>query len=78
MDRKIIQIGSSAAITIPPRILKALGVGAGDSMELTFNEARESITVRPSRSRADRRSKITSLTLDFVERYRDDLEALAK
>lgn len=77
MTRKIIQIGSSAAITLPPDFLKALGVSVGDGIELGLNETKDVVSVRAVKKETNRQKQITALTLGFVERYRKDLEALA-
>ena len=78
MNRKILQVGSSAGITIPTNALQALGVSVGDSVELVLNAVKKTISIQPiTKTKESRREKITALTLDFVDRYREDLEALA-
>ncbi len=78
MTRKILQVGTSLAVTLPVQAIKSLGISVGDSVEVTLNSARGSISVTPVNVKTDtRREKITTLTLNFVDRYREDLEALA-
>lgn len=36
--RKIIQVGGSAAVTLPKEYLEAHGLKLGDKMEMNFNE----------------------------------------
>lgn len=71
--RKALPIGSSIAVTIPKRILKARNITAGD--ELRIEEVEQGILIRPL-EKEGRSNKITALTLDFVHRYRKDLESL--
>jgi antitoxin component of MazEF toxin-antitoxin module len=79
MTRKILQVGSSAAVTIPTNALKALGIAVGDSVNVFLNAAKHTISIEPVNVKIESRNeKITSLTLNFVDRYREDLEALAK
>ena len=79
MTRKILQIGSSAGVTIPASALASLGISIGDSVEVVVNALKDTISISPVNSKRDnRQEKITALTLNFVDRYRDDLEALAK
>lgn len=73
--RKAINIGSSVGITIPARFLRSRNISAGD--DLSVEETAAGIMIRPAKTLSKRSDKITALTLDFVNRYREDLEALA-
>lgn len=78
MIQKVLKVGSSAAVVIPKKSLKGLGISIGDDVEVRmYPEARrvsiEAITVPDKRA-----DHITKLGLDFIERYRSDLERLAK
>jgi len=76
MAQKIIKIGSSIGITIPRKSAEELGLTVGDSVTLAVDAERKVFSIRPERESV-RQKKITELTLNFIERYRKDLEALA-
>ena len=76
MIQKILKVGTSAAVTLPKHSLEELGVRIGDSVEVDVKDA--SVIVRATKKRPSRDKKITELTLNFIERYRNDLEALAR
>lgn len=80
MTQKILKVGSSAGVTIPKRVLESLGLRVGDAVEVTLDEAGQLAAIRPAKTgtHSDQRSeRIAKLTLDFIDRYRTDLEALA-
>jgi antitoxin component of MazEF toxin-antitoxin module len=78
MTRKVFQAGSSLAVTLPPSARKTLGLNLGDEVEVVVDSQKKSISINPVRkTQVKRREKITALALNFVERYREDLEALA-
>ncbi|OHA68237.1 MAG: hypothetical protein A3A27_00130 [Candidatus Wildermuthbacteria bacterium RIFCSPLOWO2_01_FULL_47_18] len=78
MTQKVLKVGSSAAVTIPKDILKELGVRIGDRVKLRFNEAKRTIVIGPEKETSKEDQRIARLTLDFINRYRKDLESLAK
>lgn len=78
MTQKVLKVGSSAAVTIPKDILKELGVRIGDRVRLRFNEAKRTIVIGPEKETSKEDQRIARLTLDFINRYRKDLESLAK
>lgn len=66
-------------VTLPANALASLGISIGDSVEVVLNTLKNTISITPATvKRENRQEKITALTLNFVDRYRDDLEALAK
>jgi len=80
MIQKVLKVGSSLAVTIPKKSLKDLGIRAGGEVSVAIDVANKRISFEPvavveNESRADH---IAKLGLDFVERYRSDLERLAK
>jgi antitoxin component of MazEF toxin-antitoxin module len=78
MTQKVLQVGTSAAVTIPKEFLKELGLKVGASVSVEFNARKKVLSVRrakPANSNSD--GKIARLTLDFIRRYRKDLKALA-
>lgn len=74
-NRKAIIIGSSVGVTIPKSYLDARKIKPGDTLRVS--ESGAGILIEPVRKETDRQGKVTDLALDFVERYREDLEALA-
>jgi antitoxin component of MazEF toxin-antitoxin module len=78
MLQKVLKVGSSAAVTIPKKSLEELGIKVGDTIALEIDQTKKIVSIRPSKRDAGRREKIAGLTLDFINRYRSDLEALAK
>ncbi|KKT77748.1 MAG: hypothetical protein UW74_C0034G0003 [Candidatus Giovannonibacteria bacterium GW2011_GWC2_44_8] len=78
MTQKVIKIGTSAAVVIPKEMLKDLQIKVGDSVALEVNKDR-TVKIKPMGGRTpNRNERIAKLTLDFIDRYRNDLEALAK
>lgn len=77
MTQKVLKVGSSAAVTIPKDILRELGVRIGDSIALRFSKAKKAVVIELPRESAQEQ-RIAHLTLNFIQRYRKDLEALAR
>ena len=75
MIQKVLKVGSSAAVTIPKKALAELGIAIGDEVSVQIDLEQRVITTRPAAS-PGKEERITALTLDFVNRYRADLEAL--
>lgn len=78
MIQKVLRIGSSAAVTIPRKSLDELGIRIGDSIHVDIDAARNTVLIRPARAKSQREKKIVALALNFIERYRSDLKALAR
>ena len=78
MTQKLLRVGSSAAVTIPKKSLKELGLKIGDEVRVAVDTKEKTVIIEPvgQLSKADKR--IAKLTLDFINRYREDLEALAR
>ena len=78
MIQKLLKVGSSAAVTIPKKSLKELGLKIGDEVRVAVDAKEKTVIIEPvgRLSKADKR--IAKLTLDFINRYREDLEALAR
>ncbi len=70
MTQKILKVGGSMTITIPKKSLKELGLRPGDKIKVE--------KVRPSTKLFKHQQRIAELTFGFINRYRKDLEALAK
>ena len=78
MIQKVLKVGSSAAVTIPKKSLKELGLKIGDNVILEMDMTKRAVSIRPFIQMTKHQEKIARLTLDFINRYRKDLEALAK
>lgn len=78
MTQKVLKVGSSAAVTIPKKSLEELGLKPGDEVVVEVNKKNRSVSIRPSKAKSRRRQRIAELTYNFINRYRSDLEALAK
>lgn len=78
MTQKVIKIGTSAAVVIPKEMLKNLGLKTGDNVHVEISKDR-TVRIKPTGKHSLKRGeRIAKLTLNFVDRYRKDLEALAK
>lgn len=78
MTQKLLKVGSSAAVTIPKKSLKELGLKIGDEVRVAVDAKGKKVIVEPVRQLSGVDKKIAKLTLDFINRYRKDLEALAR
>lgn len=82
MLQKVLKVGTSAAVVIPKKSLKELGIKPGESVQVVVNEKEGVMTVRAQRNALagtpSRQDRIARMTLNFIDRYRKDLEALAK
>ena len=80
MIQKVLRVGSSAAVTIPKKSLKELGLKIGDLVLLEVNASTRTVSVRSTRSNRGtaRQKSIAAMTANFIKRYRADLEALAR
>jgi antitoxin component of MazEF toxin-antitoxin module len=76
MIQKVLKVGSSAAVTIPKKSLEELGLKIGDSVSVDMNLKEGVVSFRAAKNAVSDRERVTALSLDFVERYRSDLEAL--
>ncbi len=78
MTQKVLKVGSSAAVTIPKKSLEELNLRPGDRVIVEVDKKTRSVSIRPSKGTSSRERRIAELTYNFIERYRSDLEALAK
>lgn len=76
MIQKVLKVGDSAAVTIPKKSLKQLGIAIGDDVSIEIDAQTATMSVSSLQKPDARQEHITALTLDFVNRYRSDLEAL--
>lgn len=78
MTQKVLKVGSSAAVTIPKKSLEELGLKIGDKVSLTIDKNKKIVSIMPAQGISKADAKIAQLTLNFINRYRKDLEALAR
>ena len=76
MIQKVLRVGSSAAVTIPKKSLKELGLKIGDSVSLSFDRSNKKMTVESVSGVAD--VETIRWARKFISKYRPALEALAK
>lgn len=78
MTQKVLKVGDSAAVTIPKKSLAELGLKIGDQVIVEIDKKIRTVLVKPAEKFSKENLKIAKLTLDFINRYRKDLEALSK
>lgn len=78
MTQKVIKVGDSAAVIIPKKSLKELGLAPGDEISIEINQRTRLVSIRPLAKSSKRQQRVAELTLNFINRYRKDLEALAQ
>lgn len=78
MTQKVLRVGSSAAVTIPKDILREIGVRIGDSIALRFDKTKKTVVIELPERNTQEDQRIARLTLNFIKRYRKDLETLAR
>lgn len=78
MTQKVIKVGDSAAVIIPKKSLKELGLAPGDEISIEINQRTRLVSIRPLAKPSKRQQRVAELTLNFINHYRKDLEALAQ
>ncbi len=78
MTQKVLKVGSSAAVTIPKKSLEELGLKIGDRVSVEVDKKKRIVSIEPLGKLSKEDSKIVKLTMSFIQRYRKDLEALAR
>lgn len=78
MTQKVLKVGSSAAVTIPKRSLGELGLKLGDEVRVEIDRKRRSVIIAPLVKPSPADARVARLTYQFIQRYRKDLEALAR
>ncbi|MBI3442530.1 MAG: AbrB/MazE/SpoVT family DNA-binding domain-containing protein [Candidatus Sungbacteria bacterium] len=76
MTQKLLKVGSSAAVTIPKKSLKELGLKIGDEVRVDVNVRAGKVTIESTRATV--RNEVLEWTDRFIKQYRPALEALAK
>ena len=78
MTQKVLRVGKSAAVTIPKGSLEDLGLRIEDEVNVQVDKKKRSMVIRTEHKISVREKKIAELTQNFIDRYRKDLEELAK
>lgn len=78
MPQKIVKIGTSLGVIIPKDSAKQIGWKVGDFVNVRVNKKNRGINVLPAEEVSGMDERIMRHALQFIERYRKDLEALAK
>lgn len=78
MTQKVLQVGSSAGVIIPKKTLGQLGLHIGDEVMVEVNKRLRAVFIRPQKGVSKHGQRIAELTIRFIDRYRKDLEKLAK
>lgn len=74
--QKAIKVGSSVAVVIPKKSLKALGIKPGTALALDINESEQMLTVSHPAPVAN--AELLDWTKRFTKRYKGALDALAQ
>ncbi|MEK7536127.1 MAG: AbrB/MazE/SpoVT family DNA-binding domain-containing protein [Patescibacteria group bacterium] len=77
MIQKVLRVGTSAAVTIPKESLLELGLKIGDRVKVSVDADDVSVVIRPALEMSKNLQKTASITSEFINKYRKDLEALA-
>jgi len=75
MMQKLLKVGSSAAVTIPKKSLKELGLEIGDSVSLDIDVKAKQVVIKPA-LQVD--TELIEWTDAFIKQYRTALKQLAK
>ncbi len=75
MTQKLLKVGSSAAVTIPKKSLRELGLKIGDEVRVEVDVKGKTVIIEPIKNVSQ---ELLSWTDRFIKQYRPALEALAK
>jgi antitoxin component of MazEF toxin-antitoxin module len=75
LNEQVLTLGDPAELIISQEILKQIGVGAGDKIEIAISG--HAVVVRPLEE-AERARKIAAVTRDIFDRRRDAYLELAE
>lgn len=78
MTQKVLKVGSSAAVTIPKKSLEELGLKIGDRVTVEIDRHKKVVAIRAVEKFSRQDLRVAKLTLNFIHRYRRDLEALTR
>ena len=75
MTQKLLKVGTSAAVTIPKKSLKELGLKIGDEVRVNVNTSAKTVLIEPAQQVS---KELIAWTDAFIKRYRPALKALAR
>lgn len=78
MRRKIIRIGNSLGVTLPPELLQRWGLSRGSEVNIELDEECQWVLLSPAKSEITIDPEFDARLQGFIERYRTALESLAK
>jgi putative addiction module antidote len=78
MSQKVLQIGSSAGITISKDALKALKLRIGSDVVTTFSDKLGIMVIKSAKNKTPINLELIAWTENFIDQYGDALRALAK
>ena len=78
MQQKIIQVGNSVGLTIPPSLREELGLQVGDKVLVEEREKKLVITPVPVDLAGGVDAEFMKTVKDFMDEHEDVLRALAK
>ena len=77
MNKKVIQVGTSAAVTLPKKELKEIGLAVGDDVQVVLNEKTRSFTIKPVALPVQVNEELYNWTKKFISKNRSILKNLA-
>jgi len=75
MTQKLIKVGSSAAVVIPKKSLKDLGLRIGDEVKVEIDTKERTVLIEPAKNTGQEALEWID---SFIRKYRHTLEQLAK
>ena len=73
---QIVTIGETAAFTLTPELLREIGVGAGDQIEIALND--RSLTVRPVTEPDEEDARLETMMDSIMDRHDNLFRRLAE
>jgi len=75
MTQKVLKVGSSAAVVIPKKSLKELGIKPGDEVSVEIDRKKRAVMIKPA---IEIEPELLEWTNRFIKRYGPALRALAR
>lgn len=77
MSNKIIKVGSSAAVTIPKKVLKSMSIDIGDNVFVSVDAKNRRFIIEPVVNFKLEEEKGKRID-EFIRRYKKDLEKVSE
>lgn len=77
MSNKIIKVGSSAAVTIPKKVLKTLAIEIGDKVFVNVDGKNHRLIIEPVVNFKIEEENAVRIE-DFIKKYKKELEKLSE